>query len=58
MLARYSLGDEPGAAAIERAVAETLANGPRTRDLDHETGASTSEVAEAILNRISTVATA
>ena len=56
LLARYSLGDEAGAAAIERAVAETLAHGPRTRDLDRETGASTSAVADAIVARITTVA--
>jgi 3-isopropylmalate dehydrogenase len=52
MLARYSLGDEPGAAAIERAVAETLASGPRTRDLDREQGASTDAVAAAIVERL------
>ncbi len=56
MLARYSLGDEAGASAIERAVAETLIEGPRTRDLDREDGASTNDVADAIVKRISTVA--
>jgi 3-isopropylmalate dehydrogenase len=56
MLARYSLGDEAGAAAIERAVAGTLLDGPRTRDLDREHGASTNAVADAIVERISTVA--
>jgi 3-isopropylmalate dehydrogenase len=56
MLARYSLGDEGGASAIERAVAETLAVGPRTRDLDPSTGVSTDAVADAIVARISTVA--
>jgi 3-isopropylmalate dehydrogenase len=55
MLARYSLGDEAGAAAIERAVADTLVNGPRTRDLDRDGGASTDAVADAIVSRISTV---
>ena len=50
MLARYSLGDEAAARAIESAVAETLAHGPRTRDLDRAGGASTSAVAEAIVN--------
>jgi 3-isopropylmalate dehydrogenase len=55
MLARYSLGDEAGASAIERAVADTLVNGPRTRDLDRDGGASTDAVAEAIVSRISTV---
>jgi 3-isopropylmalate dehydrogenase len=56
MLARYSLGDEAAAAAIERAVAETLAAGPRTRDLDSANGASTDAVADAIVARLSTVA--
>jgi 3-isopropylmalate dehydrogenase len=56
MLARYSLGDEAGAAAIERAVADTLVNGPRTRDLDRENGASTDAVATAIVERLTTVA--
>jgi 3-isopropylmalate dehydrogenase len=56
MLARFSLGDEAGAAAIEHAVAETLAAGPRTRDLDRDGGASTDAVADAIVKRISTVA--
>jgi 3-isopropylmalate dehydrogenase len=56
MLARYSLGDEAGAAAIERAVSETLAEGPRTRDLDAANGASTNAVADAIVARISRVA--
>jgi 3-isopropylmalate dehydrogenase len=55
MLARYSLADEAGASAIERAVAETLAGGPWTRDLDRQTGASTDSVADAIVARISTV---
>jgi 3-isopropylmalate dehydrogenase len=54
LLARYSLGDEAGATAIERAVADTLVHGPRTRDLDGE--ASTGTVADAIVARISTVA--
>jgi 3-isopropylmalate dehydrogenase len=56
LLARYSLGDEAGAAAIERAVAETLVDGPRTRDLDGAAGASTDAVADAIVKRISRVA--
>ena len=56
MLARYSLGDEAAAAAIERAVAETLLAGPRTRDLDRDGGASTDAVADAIVARISIVA--
>jgi 3-isopropylmalate dehydrogenase len=55
MLARYSLGDEAGARAIERAVAHTLANGPRTRDLDRDAGASTIDVADAIVAQLTTV---
>jgi 3-isopropylmalate dehydrogenase len=55
MLARYSLGDETAAAAIERAVAGTLASGPRTCDLDPVNGASTDAVADAIVARVSTV---
>ena len=56
MLCRYSLGDEAGATAIERAVAATLASGPRTRDLDRDGGASTNTVADAIVERLTTVA--
>ena len=55
MLVRYSLGDARTADAIERAVAETLAQGPRTRDLDRETGVSTTAVTDAIAGRIATV---
>jgi 3-isopropylmalate dehydrogenase len=55
MLVRYSLGDAAAADAIERAVAQTLAEGPRTRDLDRESGRSTDEVADAIAARISLV---
>jgi 3-isopropylmalate dehydrogenase len=58
MLARYSLGDEAGAAAIERAVAETLVAGPRTRDLDGAGGAPTSAVTDAIVARISSTVAA
>ncbi len=52
MLARYSLGDAKTADAIERAVAATLANGPRTRDLDPQTGVSTTAVTDAILAQL------
>jgi 3-isopropylmalate dehydrogenase len=55
MLVRYSLGDEAGARAIERAVAHTLAHGPRTRDLDRDGTASTIDVADAIVAQLSTV---
>ena len=56
LLLRYSLGDEAGAVAIERAVANTLANGPRTRDLDATKGASTAAVTAAIVDRLAVVA--
>jgi 3-isopropylmalate dehydrogenase len=56
MLARYSLGNEAAAAAIERAVAETLVNGPRTRDLDGASGVSTDALADAIVARLGKVA--
>ena len=52
MLARYSLGDDKAADAIERAVAATLADGPRTRDLDPQTGVSTSTVTDAIVAQL------
>jgi isocitrate/isopropylmalate dehydrogenase len=55
MLVRYSLGDEAGARAIERAVAHTLAHGPRTRDLDREAGVSTNEVADAVVAQLAAV---
>jgi 3-isopropylmalate dehydrogenase len=55
LLARYSLGDDAAASAIERAVAATLAEGPRTRDLDRETGSGTDAVTEAIARRIAPV---
>jgi 3-isopropylmalate dehydrogenase len=53
MLARFSLGDSAAADAIERAVAHTLAEGPRTRDIDRDAGVSTNAVAEAVLSRLS-----
>jgi len=52
MLARYSLGDAKTADAIERAVASTLAHGPRTRDLDREGGVDTNAVTEAIVTQL------
>ncbi len=55
LLVRFSLGDEAGADAIERAVAETLADGPRTRDLDGSGGVSTTAVGEAVLARLHAV---
>jgi len=55
LLVRYSLGDEAGASAIERAVAHTLANGPRSRDLDRDAGVSTTAVADAIVAQLASV---
>jgi 3-isopropylmalate dehydrogenase len=55
MLLRFSLGDHAAADAIERAVAHTLANGPRTRDLDREQGVSTVEVADAVIAQLARV---
>jgi 3-isopropylmalate dehydrogenase len=52
LLLRYSLGDDTAAAAIERAVAETLECGPRTYDVDDGGGAPTAAVAAAIVERI------
>jgi 3-isopropylmalate dehydrogenase len=52
LLLRYSLGDETGAAAIERAVGETLLAGPRTQDLDRAHGASTAAVVAAIVAQL------
>jgi 3-isopropylmalate dehydrogenase len=56
MLLRYSLGDAKAADAIERAVSETLVNGPRTRDIDHETGVPTEDVTAAIAAHLAAVA--
>jgi 3-isopropylmalate dehydrogenase len=58
LLARYSLGDPDGAAAIERAVAQTLADGPRTRDLDGERGVATEVVTSAVLAALEPVGAA
>jgi 3-isopropylmalate dehydrogenase len=56
MLLRFSLADEAGALAIERAVAHTLAHGPRSRDLDRDAGVSTTAVTDAIVAQLATVA--
>jgi 3-isopropylmalate dehydrogenase len=58
MLARYSLSDPKTADAIERAVAATLANGPRTRDLDPQSGVDTGAVTDAIVAQLRTAVTA
>ena len=53
LLARFSLGDDDAATRIETAVAETLAAGPRTADLDPESQAVlTDAFADAIIARI------
>jgi 3-isopropylmalate dehydrogenase len=51
LLARFSLGDDDAACRIEAAVAETLADGPRTADLGGD--ASTDAFADAVLKRLS-----
>jgi 3-isopropylmalate dehydrogenase len=53
LLARFSLGDDEVATRIETAVAETLAAGPRTPDLDDPARAvSTAAFTEAVLGRL------
>ena len=60
MLLRHALGAEPEAAAVERAVGDTLAAGCRTADLSGGGGAtpsSGSAMTQAILERVGTPAT-
>ncbi len=54
LLARWSLGDEPAAKAIESAVEHVLAHGPRTADLcaPGESAASTSAFGDAVLAQL------
>ena len=52
LLARFSLGEDAAAARIERAVAETLAAGPRTADLDDTAPASTEAFTTAVVSRL------
>jgi 3-isopropylmalate dehydrogenase len=54
LLARWSLGDEPAAQAIESAVEHVLAHGPRTADLcaTGESAASTSAFGDAVLAQL------
>jgi 3-isopropylmalate dehydrogenase len=52
MLARFSLGEDDVAWRIERAVADTLAHGPRTADLDAVAPATTSAFADAVIGRL------
>ncbi len=47
LLARYSLGEHEAAARIEHAVADALAHGPRTADLDDAGAVSTEAFADA-----------
>jgi 3-isopropylmalate dehydrogenase len=51
LLCRYSLGDEPSAARIERAVARAIADGARTKDIARggELGLGTNEFGERVL---------
>jgi 3-isopropylmalate dehydrogenase len=52
MLARFSLGEDDIASDIERAVAETLAIGPRTADLTDGDSATTSAFAACVASRV------
>ena len=52
MLARFSLGEDDAAWRIERAVADALASGPRTADLDPASPATTEQFTDAVLSRI------
>ncbi len=52
MLARFSLGDTDAAWRIENAVAEALAAGPHTADLDPVSPASTEQFTDAVMNRL------
>jgi 3-isopropylmalate dehydrogenase len=52
MLARFSLGEPDAAWRIENAVAEALAAGPRTADLDSQSPASTEQFTDAVLSRV------
>jgi 3-isopropylmalate dehydrogenase len=51
MLARYSLGEEDAALAIERAVADVLERGPRTADLcgEGDAPATTTAFGDAVI---------
>jgi 3-isopropylmalate dehydrogenase len=55
LLARFSLGDAEAAEAIEAAVAQVLANGPRTADLvaPGEASVSTTAFTDAVLTVLS-----
>jgi 3-isopropylmalate dehydrogenase len=52
LLARFSLGEDDVAWRIERAVAETLAAGPRTADLDDTSPVSTDAFTTAVVSRL------
>ncbi|HEY0394185.1 MAG TPA: 3-isopropylmalate dehydrogenase [Candidatus Elarobacter sp.] len=52
LLARFSLGEDDVAWRIEHAVAETLALGPRTADLDAVAAVSTSAFTDAVIGRL------
>jgi len=53
LLARFSLGEDDAAWRIERAVADALAAGPRTADLDARSPASTEEFTDNVVHRLS-----
>ena len=56
LLAHFSLGDESAAQRIEGAVAEALAAGPRTADLDDGAAVSTDEFTDVVLARLESAA--
>ena len=52
LLARHSLGEDDVAWRIEHAVADVLAHGPRTADLDPQGAVDTSAFADAVIARL------
>ena len=52
LLARFSLGEDDAANRIERAIADALATGPRTADLNPSAPASTMAFASAVIERL------
>jgi 3-isopropylmalate dehydrogenase len=52
LLARFSLGEDDAAWRIENAVAEALASGPRTADLDPHAPATTEQFTDSVLSRL------
>lgn len=55
MMLRYSLGQEEAAAAVERAVADTINQGLRTADIGGSTG--TTEFGDAVVEALKEILT-